>query len=386
MSRRTFSLKKNEKNKVLVALLMLLLWRISSAALHAEQSLSPVQASNVDATVEMEMNREHVVGIAVGIIRNDDIVYLKGYGLADRENNIPVTTDTMFRWASCTKPLTAIAALQLAEKGRLDLDADVRRYVPEFPDKGVTITARELLCHESGIVHYSNGKVIVTRRRYDAPHPFADPVMALDTFKESPLLFRPGERFSYSSYGYILLSAVIERAGRETFAAQIVDRIARPLGMTTLQPDYEWVNIPNRAVGYQFESGSVVRSTDTDTSWKWGAGGYISDIRDFAVFAKALLEDKLVDEETQTEMWTPQKTLGGRLAKIGALDYGLGFEIQVGRTGQLIKVCHDGAQEKTRTRLVIYPGLRNGVVVMTNCEWVDPGIFSTLIYRALQKE
>ena len=326
------------------------------------------------------MKKEQVVGMAVGILEHCVIVYLKGYGLADRESNAPVTAETMFRWASCTKPLTAIAALQLQEKGQLDLEADARRYVPEFPDKGVTITVRELLCHQSGIVHYTNGQVIPSERIYTTPHPFADPVNSLDKFKESPLLFKPGEKYSYSSYGYVLLSAVVQRAGRQDFASQIEERIAKPLGLTTLQPDFPWVNIAHRASGYRLVNGRVLRSTDTDQSWKWGAGGYISSIADFALFAKGLLAGQLVKPETQTRMWQPQKTLDGK-----STVYGLGFEVQVDANGEVIKAVHDGAQEKTRTRLVIYSRLNHGVVVMTNCEWVNPAVFSTLIYAALAK-
>jgi CubicO group peptidase (beta-lactamase class C family) len=362
-----------------LACLLLLLWTTSSfARAPIAQPLKPEKAAAVDAAIQAEMQKEQVVGMAIGIIEKGQLQYLKGYGLADREKNIPVTTDTMFRWASCTKPIAAIAALQLAEKGQLDLDADMRKYVPEFPDKGVVITAREILCHQSGIVHYSNGKVIETKRKYSTPHPFADPVVSLDHFKDSPLLFKPGEKFSYSSYAYLLLSAVAERAGKQKFADQVAERIAKPLELTTLQPDYQWANIANRAAGYRLENGKVLRSTDTDQSWKWGGGAYISTVGDFAGFAGGLLNGKLVSKETETKMWEPQKTTDGKMT-----NWGLGFEVQT-KNGQM-KASHDGKQEKTRTRFVIYPSQNNSVVVMTNSEWVDPGKFSTLIYAALAK-
>lgn len=350
--------------------------------------LEPERAARIDQAVQTEMQKERVVGMAIGIVENGRIVYLRGYGYSDLENNVPVTTDTMFRWASCTKPLTAVAALQLVEQGKLDLQADVRKYVPEFPDKGTPICARDLLCHQSGIVHYENGKVIPTVRAYEMPHPFADPVLALDKFKESPLLFKPGKKFSYSSYGYVLLSAVVQRAGGKPFAEQVTERIAKPLGMTTLQPDYEWVEIPNRAVGYELDDGDhIVRSPDTDQSWKWGAGGYISTIGDFARFAEGLLAGKLVTKETQARMWQSQKTSDGKLVGYDGYGYGLGFEVQATKKAGLVKVFHEGAQEKTRTRMVIYPSRHNAVVVMTNCEWVnEPGTFTTLIYAALAEK
>ena len=96
----------------------------------------------------------------------------------------------------------------------------------------------QLLSHLGGIVHYSNGRVIRTEREYDTPHPYEDVILALDTFKESPLVSRPGVRHSYSSHGFILASAVVQRAGKQKFADQVNERIAKPAGMTTLQPDY----------------------------------------------------------------------------------------------------------------------------------------------------
>ena len=154
---------------------------------------APALEAAADRAAWAQFEKQNLVGLAVGVVEEGKVAYLKGFGYADREACTPVDPGkTLFRWASCSKPLTAIAALQLAETGKLDLDADVRDYVPEFPDKGTPITARQLLCHQGGIVHYINGKVIRTKREYDAEHPFEDVVLALDTFKESPLVGKPG--------------------------------------------------------------------------------------------------------------------------------------------------------------------------------------------------
>ena len=252
----------------------------------------------VDEAARGAMAKQQLVGLAVGVVVDGKVAYLQGYGFADREAKTPVDPKaTQIRWASCSKPVTAVAALQLAEKGLLDLDADVRRYVPEFPDKGVKITARQLLCHQAGIVHYTNGKVVRTERKYDAPHPFKDVVLALDMFKESPLVNPPGEKFAYTTHGYILLSAVVERAGKKAFADQVSERIAKPLGMTGFRPDYHWENIPGRAVGYVKSGEKINRRPDAaapDVSWKLGGGGYTSTVEDFARFAAGLANHKLV--------------------------------------------------------------------------------------------
>ena len=338
--------------------------------------LSDQEIATIDRAIQAEMEEQRIVGLALGCIRDGQVVYTKGFGFEDRERRIPVSGQTLFRWASVSKPLTAIAAWQLVEKQRLDLDADVRTLVPEFPDKGTKITARQLMCHQGGIVHYTNGKLIRTRRNYPTEHPFEDCVLALDTFRESPLVAPPGTRFSYSTHGYILLSAVVQRAGRQKFADQVAERIARPLGMTTLQPDYQWKTLPHRAIGYRLRDNRVVESTNTDVSWKLGGGGFVSNVRDMALLASGLINGRLVSADTQTRMWTPQTTSSGKATKVG-----LGFFVE--QQNGTLKVSHNGSQEKTRTRLVIYPRRKHGLVVMCNSEYANPGRVTTAVYQAL---
>ncbi len=334
------------------------------------------RARAVDRAIRAEMCRQEVVGLAIGIIQRGRVVYLRGYGFEDREACIPVTSRTLFRWASISKTLTAVAAMQLAEKGLLDLDADVRNYVPEFPERGAVITPGHLLSHQSGIVHYDNGKVIRTERQYDVAHPFEDVILALDTFKQSPLLAPPGEKDLYTTHGYILLSAVVQRAGRQKFADQVKRRIAVPLGMTTLEPDYQWKTIPHRAVGYRKKKGHIERSTDTDVSWKLGGGGFLSNIGDMAAYAAGLVNGRLVTRQTEAVMWTLQKTADGKTTKRG-----LGLVVR--RPSGRLEVSHDGAQEKVKARLVIYPREGHGIVVMSNCEYADPKRFVAVVERAL---
>lgn len=329
------------------------------------ESFDPELVARVDAAVLPLIEEQQAVGYAVGLVQDGRIVFLKGYGLADRENSIPVDRATRFRWASVSKPLTAVAAMQLVESGRLDLDRDVRAYVPEWPDHGATITSRHLLCHQSGVRHYANGKIIPNRRTYADEHPFRNVVTALDVFKDSPLLFPPGERFSYSTHAYILLSAVVERAGGKPFARQVRERIAAPLGMRTLSADRQWKEIPNRAVGYRKVGGEIERSGDSDVSWKLGGGGFLSTIDDMALFAAAIVRRELLQPETWEEMWTPQKDGKGR-----ATAYGLGFRAT--GEGDALRVEHSGAQQKTRTHLATLPRRGLAAVAMTNSEYGNP--------------
>lgn len=327
------------------------------------------KAERVDALAQAEFAAQEAVGLAVVVIDGGEVAWSKGYGHADREADVPVDpAKTQFRWASISKPVTAIAALQLAEKKKLDLDADVRSYVPEFPDKGVKITPRELLCHQGGIVHYTNGPVVRTFQTYTDPHPFADVVRALDEFKESPLICQPGTKYSYTTHGFMLLAAVVQRAGGEGYADQVHKRIAEPLGMKDFRPDYQWEDIPNRAAGYHKHEGKIVRrDPEHDVSWKLGGGGFTSPAVDLARFGVGLIQHKLVDQETERAMWTPNKPSD----PTGAKPYGYGFFIQELENGRKL-VGHDGSQEKSRTALLFNPQTGKGVAVMSNSEWFNP--------------
>jgi CubicO group peptidase (beta-lactamase class C family) len=360
-------------------LAMVLFLSAASLPLAAQtpRGLAPAKAAAVDAAVEAEMAEQQVVGVAVGIIRDGEIRYLKGYGKADREQGTPVTAQTVFNWASNSKPLAAVAAMQLVEQKLLDLDADVRTYVPEFPDKQEIITARRLLCHQSGIPHYSNGQVIATNRQHKGELPFMDPLIALNKFMESPLLFKPGEKTSYSTYAYILLSAVIQSAGKAPFTTQVQERIASPLGMNSLQFDVEAPQ-PNWATGYVKRQEQIVPAPPEAHYWKHGGGGYKSNIGDFARWAQALLNHKLLSADAEQQIWTPQNLSSGE-----ATTWGLGFTVE--DDGGL-KVSHGGKQPEATSRMVIYPQRRHGVVVMCNCDFANIAKFSTAIYAALNQE
>lgn len=372
---------RSQSNWSIIVSFIALLWAVITNALaqdHRSKSLATNVAAAVDAAVDAEMKKQQAVGVAIGILQDGKVVYLKGFGLADREKETPVTVETVFNWASNSKPLAGVLAMQLVEKKLLDLDADVRNYVPEFPDKRTVITTRHLLAHQSGIPHYSNGPVLETKRDYAADLPFLDPINALDKFNRSLLLFPPGERTEYSSYAYVLLSAAIQAAGKQPFDTQVQARVAKPLGLKSLQLDFETKDQPHWAAGYtRGLTQSIVRAPDEANYWKHGAGGYKSNIADFAKWAEALLNHRLVATDTEQAMWTPQPLRDGK-----PTNRGLGFIVE-DQNG--LKVSHNGGQPETATRMVLYPAARHGVVVMCNCRFVKPGDITTAIYAALKQ-
>jgi CubicO group peptidase (beta-lactamase class C family) len=337
----------------------------------------------VHAAVEAEAERQNAVGVAVGVLIDGHIAFYSSTGHQDREAVIPVSRRTMFRWASISKSLTAITLLQLAEQNLLSIDQTLNHYLPDYPPqrtsdgKSHDITLEQLLTHQSGIVHYTNGTVQGTPRNYLRPHPFKQVQLALNGFNQSLLVHVPGNAYAYTTRGYILLSAVVEQVARRPFHIQIHQMIAQPLGMTTLQPDYQWRRIPNRAVGYRkLTTGKIVPSSDTDVSWKLGGGGFISTIDDLAKFAEGLLQHKLVNNATETMMYRRHEITDGTLT-----NYGLGFQSKI--IGGRSTVGHSGSQEKTKTRLALDLKSKSGVVLMSNSEYLDTAKFAEAVFKAV---
>ena len=334
---------------------------------------------SIDRAVKSEIESQGLVGVAVGVIVEGEIAYLGSYGKADIDRDVAVTEETVFNWASNSKPVMAVAAMQLVQAGKLDLDADVRRYVPEFPEKSHVVSARHLLCHQSGIPHYSNGRIVGLTLTDLEPPDDTIPSQAMWRFAGSPLIFAPGERQEYSSYAYVLLSAVVENAGGEPINEQLHQRILDPVGMGSFQMDVADAGQEHWTRGYtRTSAGQFLAVGDCAHAWKHGAGGYKSNVRDFAKWARSLLEPTLVDSKTESEMWTRQKLNDGTEA-----GYGLGFVVE--GSGKDLKISHGGSQDETKTRLVVWPNREMGVVVMCNTNHCDAGKISTAIMGALQK-
>lgn len=338
----------------------------------------PNVAKVVDDAVKKEMERQNIVGVSVGLIIKSRVVYAKGYGFADIEAGSPFTEDTIINWASNSKPVVAILAMQLVQSGRLDLDKTIDNYIPDLPENFHHITTRHLLCHQSGIPHYSNGKV-VRGESYRADNDESDPNVALQRFLLSPLIFKPGVKKDYSSYAYILLSAVVQAAGDEPIASQLSSRISEPLKMDSFQMDVPFENQENWSMAYRVnKKGEASLVPDEANAWKHGAGGYKSNVKDFAAFARWLMKATLINAKTTKLMMTPQSTNDGEPTTVG-------LGVFVTGSGNSLKVSHNGSQNETKTRMVMFPKRKHGIVVMCNCEHADPGKITTAIYGALKR-
>jgi CubicO group peptidase (beta-lactamase class C family) len=232
------------------------------------------------------------------------IVFSEGIGTADRERGIPADAKTVFNVGSISKLETAVAVMQLVESGKVGLDDDIRTYVPSFPDKGATITIRELLTHSSGIRNYVDTDFPDTPD-HDNLKPFASFEQAIGLFKDDPLLFPPGKYFFYSSFAVNLVQGVIEKASGLPFERYMRERVWRPAGMTRSSFDVPGRKIENRARSYRIEKTPPERIPTYDLTYKFASGGMLGSSEDLARMGAALNAGTLLKPETVRKMFTP---------------------------------------------------------------------------------
>jgi serine beta-lactamase-like protein LACTB, mitochondrial len=345
MNRRTFL-------SFLLTTFCLLLWLPAQG----QDTLPPtdLRIMAVRATVQEAMGENQIPGLSLAIVRDGKILYLEGFGVASNETKERVTADTVFRLGSISKTFTAVAAMQLVERGKLDLDAPIQKYVPTFPAKEWPITPRQLLGHLSGIRHYKSNEIL------SMVH-YTDAVAPLDIFKADPLLHEPGTKFFYSTYGYNLLGAVVQGAAGKDFVTCLQESIFQPLGMKHTEVDDIKKSIPNRATGYdKSEDGTVNPAPAFDATNKIPGGGLISTARDMAIYANALLaNNRLLKNETRELMWTRQKIKTGE-----ETNYGLGWNIATWK--EMRTIFHGGGQPGVTTTLWTVPEKHFAVVILTN--------------------
>ena len=223
-------------------------------------------------------------GLSIAVGKGDSILWADGFGLASLESGTPVTAGTRFRVYSVSKPWTAAAALRLVEAGRLDPQAPIQ--VAGFPDKGAPITAYQLGMHSAGIRHYRAGEAEMDRRCRTVAE-------ALALFADDPLLFPPGTDRSYSTWGYVLLGAVLERAAGRPFAGVLEEEVLVPAGMTATAHAAGEDGEP--AEVYERDAAGGYRSVGetTDPSCKWGGGGYLATAADLVRFPLAAFSGRL---------------------------------------------------------------------------------------------
>lgn len=295
-----------------------------------------------------------IPGIDVAISIKGEIVWAEGFGYADLELKSPVITgQTRFRIGSVSKPLTSAALGKLIDMGKIDVMLPVQNYVSYFPEKNFPISVKQTGGHIAGIRHY-NGNEFLMSKRYESVK------SGLDIFKNDPLLFEPGTDYSYSSYGYNLISAVIEGASEEDFLNFINREVFLALDMSSTCADKNDSIIENRTSFYEIDSdGNIVNAPYVDNSYKWAGGGFISTTTDMIKFGEAHIKHEYLTESTLKELTTSQVLTNGNKT-----NYGIGWATR--NDGKYIGYGHSGGSVGGITQLIIYPEYEFVIVLLSN--------------------
>lgn len=313
-----------------------------------------------ERSVLAEMKRSSIPGLTIGFVK-DDTVWIKGFGNADVENSTPATAESAYRYASVQKSMTAVAVLQLAENHKIDLDAEIQTYVPDYPRKPFPITVRQLLGHLGGVPHY----VDRAKEQHIKEHKTVRETIAI--FADFPLVAEPGTRWSYSTYGYDLLGAAIETASGQSYGDYMRGHVWLPAGMTATRMDDPLALIPHRVRGYQLVDGSLQNSEFIDVSSRFAGGGTRGTVGDLLRFMKALNEGKLLTAQSAELMYTPMTTRdGGHTGFAGTEGYAMGWNVVRQPFGRVY--LNDGGQQETRTFILNVPEKHFAIAFAMNLE------------------
>ena len=345
-----------------------LVWLLSLRSFSLPAAEPPVSADNAGLIAKahaiIQQNfAPQVPGVSVAVAVDGRIVWSESFGFRDLADKKPVTPTTRFRIGSISKALTSVGLALLVERGQLELDAPIQKYVPDFPDKGAPITTRMLAGHLSGIRHYHENEMYLNR-------PFPNVKAGLEIFQNDPLVAAPGTKFSYTTYGFSLLSAVMESAAHEEFLHYMDDHVLRPLGLTHTRPDRKGLVDPEATLFYQSDAqGRFVLAPTVDNSYKWAGGGYLSTPEDLVRFGSALLQPGFLKETSLTLLFTSQKTAEGK-----PTGYGVGWFVGKDAEGHPIW-WHTGGSIGGTSVLLLHPETKT--VLALACNHTTPSLSKT---------
>ncbi len=311
------------------------------AEVHASDDyLEAIEASRAMILDIMESQGVPGASVAVGV--GGRMVWSQGFGWADLEQGVPVTTLTKFRIGSVSKTITSTGLGLLMERGQIDIDAPIQTYLPDFPEKRWSITTRQLGGHTAGVRHYRGDEMSSSRR-------YPNTRSGLVIFAEDSLLFEPGTDYSYSTYGWNLLSVVMEEASGREFLSFMRDEVFEPLGLQHTVADHVDSIIPHRTAFYEEESGQIVNAPYVDNSYKWAGGGFLSTSEDLVRFGQAHLSPGILKAETLSELTTPQRLRNG-----DSTGYGIGWRSYPQEDGDQA-MGHSGGSVGGTTLLILVP-------------------------------
>ncbi|MEM8723692.1 MAG: serine hydrolase [Cyanobacteria bacterium P01_G01_bin.39] len=324
--------------------------------------LNDTNRDSVSLTKELEtylqayLSTNYFMG-SVLVSRGSEVLLSKGYSMANLEHSIPNTPQTKFRLGSITKQFTATAILKLQEQQLLDVNNSLATYLPEYP-QGEQITLHQLLNHTAGIPNYTSFEDCESRKRTTIT---LDELIAW--FSNRPLDFTPGDRFSYSNSGYVVLTKVIETVSSISYANYLQENIFEPLDMNNSGYDSHETILPNRAAGYIFTGEEYQNADFIDMSLPAGAGALYSTVEDLHKWSQSLNTDAVLSQASLDAMFA-QTIKVPTDDENEAIYYGYGWMIDTLYNRH--RVSHDGGIDGFVTHLARYPHEQITIVVLSN--------------------
>ncbi|MFF2519833.1 serine hydrolase domain-containing protein [Streptomyces sp. NPDC058086] len=344
------------------------------------RTLTPAVTGQLDGTVQQVMREANVPGVTVGLWTPGQGTYIRSFGVADKSSDRPMSPDLYTRIGSETKTFTVTALLKLVDEGKVGLDDPIGRYVAGVPN-GDRITLRELAGMRSGLFNYTEDPGFFKAFTSDPQRPFTPQQLLAYAFRH-PVLFPPGQKFSYCNTNLILLGLVVEKAGGKPVQDYIRGNVLVPAGMRhTLFPTDAAFPSPH-AQGYtdQTATGKVEDAAGWNPSWAWAAGAMISNLDDLRVWARTVATGVLPDGTTLISPATQKQRLTTPPTTIPGAGYGLGIFDVHGWIG------HNGSLPGYESLTIYLPAAQATLVVLLNTDINHNGAEpSTLFGEAITK-
>jgi len=309
-----------------------------------------------------EWDKPDSPGCALGIIKNGKLIHKRGYGMANLEHDVPISSKTVFQLNSTSKQFTAASMVLLEEQGKISLGDDARKYLPEMPEYESPITIRHLIHHTSGIRDYLELMEMAGKSEHDY---FTDDEAVEMLARQKELNFKPGDEYLYSNSGYFLMSVIVKRASGKSLREFAEENIFKPLGMkNTHFHDDHTVIVKNRAAGYspREDGGYRVNMTTLDMV---GDGGVFTTVEDLLLWDQNFYHNKLGGRDLVNQLLTP-----GTLNSGEKLSYAFG--LGVGTYMGLKMISHAGAFAGFRSQMIRFPEQSFSVICLANLSTINP--------------
>jgi D-alanyl-D-alanine carboxypeptidase len=342
----------------------------AAAASRAEQIVAdPLLEAIIDPLVAPDLARG-VPGLSIAVMQGGEILFAKGYGLAEIEHEVAVTPATIFRIASVTKQFTAAAIVKQVEAGALAFDDAISEHVAGLsPDTG-KVTIRQLLDHTSGIPSYTGlGEEWEAKKRLDF-----EPSEIIDLVRGKPLEFPPGSRFSYNNSGYVLLGMILEAVSGKGYDRHVEEDLLAGLGLETIVYGHAERILKNRAQGYSRRDGQVRNDEALSMTQPYAAGSLCATATDLVRWSDLLFDGGIVSSESLAAMTTATVLPDGTST-------GYGFGLAIGELEGERCISHGGGIDGFTSMLASYPDHDVHIAVLANGDFLDPGRIERAIAR-----